>query len=361
MEERVSLQELAQGLSRRKDTTKREAESFLRTFFEVAEEFTLRDGVVRIKAFGTFKLLSVDSRQSVDISTGERIVIDPHSRVTFTPSTALRDAVNKPFSEFQTVVLSDETPTSEMEYVPEEQPVEQPVEQPAEEPQAEEANPNEDMKEQEEQPQPAEQAGGTTVVNQTNTTPTGLQKNSRGFQPTVVNAQYVENQTIQQVVSSAVTEELAKRKRMMISRGGVVACVLAALLLMLAAFLLGYVLAGGTVSLGLKDKPQAEQPAKPTPKPEAPKPMTKPAPKPEPAEEVNYAEQYPQVEGGEYWITGTREEHVMVAGDNLYNLARKAYGDKELAVYIITYNAFENPNNLLLGQKIKLPELKKKE
>ncbi|MCD8285089.1 MAG: HU family DNA-binding protein, partial [Prevotellaceae bacterium] len=223
MEERVSLQELAQGLSRRKDTTKREAESFLRTFFEVAEEFTLKEGVVRIKAFGTFKLLSVDSRQSVDISTGERIVIDPHSRVTFTPSPTLRDAVNKPFSEFQTVVLSDETPTSEMEYVPQEQPAEASVEAaaeaPAEEPQTEEVNPNDDMKEreeQEEQPQPAQQGvGGTTVVNQS-------------VEEMQVNAQYVENQTIQQVVSSAVTEELAKRKRMMISRGGVVACVLAA-------------------------------------------------------------------------------------------------------------------------------------
>ncbi|MCD8303389.1 MAG: HU family DNA-binding protein, partial [Prevotellaceae bacterium] len=259
MEERVSLQELAQGLSRRKETTKREAESFLRTFFEVAEEFTLKEGVVRIKAFGTFKLLSVDSRQSVDISTGERIVIDPHSRVTFTPSTSLRDAVNKPFSEFQTVVLSDETPTSEMEYVPQEQPAEAPIEEPAEEPveepQAEEANPNNDMNEQEEQPQPAQQGvGGTTVVNQS-------------VEEMQVNAQYVENQTIQQVVSSAVSEELAKRKRMMISRGGVVACVLAALLLMLAAFLLGYVCAGGTVSLGLKDKPQAVHTPKPQPKP----------------------------------------------------------------------------------------------
>ncbi len=384
MNERTTLQDLALGLAHRKGLTRREAEAFARAVFDVVADYVVAEGLVRVKGFGTFKLLTVESRESVDINTGERIVIEPHLRVSFTPHSAMRDAVNRPFAEFQTVMLNDATSTEDMEYVPQEEltpsvelqpdtinsndnngaPDGTEEEPPAEAesqvietaPTANSADETADDMQQDNPSQPTATPVQGTVVNQT-------------VEEMSVNAQYVEHRTIQKVVSTAIEEELARRRRVIISWGGIAAFILLALILMAGTFALGFYYASRISHQPVADTPVAVKPHSPKPveanKP-APKPVadTQESPRSEltakPAEE-NYAELYPQVEGGEYWITGTLEEHVMVAGDNLYALARKAYGDKELATYIIVYNAFPNPNNILLGETIKLPSLKKKE
>jgi nucleoid DNA-binding protein len=85
---------------------KEEAELFVKEFFSVIRESLSEDNPVKIKDFGTFKLTLIQARESVDVNTGEKIEIPAHYRFSFSPATALKELVNKPFSNFETTLLS---------------------------------------------------------------------------------------------------------------------------------------------------------------------------------------------------------------------------------------------------------------
>ncbi len=108
MEDRLSVQDLAALLAAKNNMTKKDAEIFVKEFFLLIEEGLSADRYVKIKGLGTFKLIDVDSRESVKVSTGERFEIKSHTKISFTPETSLRDAINKPFAHFNTVLLNDE-------------------------------------------------------------------------------------------------------------------------------------------------------------------------------------------------------------------------------------------------------------
>ncbi len=99
--------DLVQAIAAKKKMTLKEAEEYVDAFFSVVSEGLHREGVVKIKGFGTFKLIEVRDRESVDVNTGERMTIEGHTKMTFTPEATLRDMVNKPFSQFETVVVND--------------------------------------------------------------------------------------------------------------------------------------------------------------------------------------------------------------------------------------------------------------
>ena len=84
-----------------------EAEAFITAMFKVVNEGLKEDKLVKIKGLGTFKLTKVSARESVDVNTGERIIIEGREKISFTPDNYMRDLVNSPFSQFETVVLSD--------------------------------------------------------------------------------------------------------------------------------------------------------------------------------------------------------------------------------------------------------------
>ena len=115
MDNKILLQDIADFLCHRSGITKRESEQFVRAFFEVIQQGLERDQYVKIKGFGTFKLVEVGQRESVNINTGERFQINGHTKVSFTPDTSLKDLVNRPFSHFQTVILNDETAIEELD------------------------------------------------------------------------------------------------------------------------------------------------------------------------------------------------------------------------------------------------------
>ncbi len=86
-----------------------EADIFMQMIVEVINDGLLRDRIVKIKGFGTFKLQSVKERSSVNVNTGERVVIAEHDKVTFIPDKVMKDVINKPFVQFETVVVSEES------------------------------------------------------------------------------------------------------------------------------------------------------------------------------------------------------------------------------------------------------------
>lgn len=104
---KVFLKDISLALAKKKGIDSAEAEEYLNVFFTVIEEALSAEKVVKIKGFGTFKLVEVRDRESVDVNTGERVVIEGHDKVTFTPENSLKELVNKPFSQFETVELND--------------------------------------------------------------------------------------------------------------------------------------------------------------------------------------------------------------------------------------------------------------
>lgn len=117
MEGKVLLQDLAQSLAARRKMQRKDAEAFLKAFFETISTGILQDKTVKIKGLGTFKMIEVQDRESVNVNTGERIVIPGHSKITFTPDSELKDEVNRPFALFQTVIINEGTSIEEMEKV----------------------------------------------------------------------------------------------------------------------------------------------------------------------------------------------------------------------------------------------------
>lgn len=109
MNEKLNIQDLIDTLAERHGMSKKNADSFVKEFFQLIEESLEKDKYVKIRGLGTFKLIDVGSRESVNVNTGERFEIQGHTKVSFTPEPALKDIVNRPFSHFETVVLNDAT------------------------------------------------------------------------------------------------------------------------------------------------------------------------------------------------------------------------------------------------------------
>lgn len=109
-EEKMSksnISRLAKSISSKRGLTQAEAERFVSKMFEVANEGLHEDKLLKIKWLGTFKVAPVKDRESVDVNTGERIVIEGRDKISFTPDNILKEIVNKPFAQFETVVVND--------------------------------------------------------------------------------------------------------------------------------------------------------------------------------------------------------------------------------------------------------------
>ena len=104
---KISLSDLAQRLAEKLGISLQDAELFIRKMFDVANEGLQSDKLVKMKWLGTFKVMAVKDRESVDVNTGERIIIEGRDKISFTPDNILKEIVNKPFAQFETVVVND--------------------------------------------------------------------------------------------------------------------------------------------------------------------------------------------------------------------------------------------------------------
>ena len=104
---KISLSDLAQRLAEKSGISLQDAELFIRKMFDVANEGLQSDKLVKMKWLGTFKVMAVKDRESVDVNTGERIIIEGRDKISFTPDNILKEIVNKPFAQFETIVVND--------------------------------------------------------------------------------------------------------------------------------------------------------------------------------------------------------------------------------------------------------------
>lgn len=112
---RLTINSLAKLLMQKHGLDKTEALQFLTAVFETVQYGLQKDKQVKVKGLGTFKVIEVEARESINVNTGERLLIESHSKITFVPDTAMKDLVNKPFSSFETVILNDGVNFDDME------------------------------------------------------------------------------------------------------------------------------------------------------------------------------------------------------------------------------------------------------
>ena len=122
---KINWQDLAAELAASAGIPRKDAEAFVRTFFDVLGKGVLADKSVKVKALGTFKLVEVQERESVNVNTGERITISGHSKIGFLPDNVLKELVNKPFADFQTVILNEGTTLEDIEKINKKYPAEE--------------------------------------------------------------------------------------------------------------------------------------------------------------------------------------------------------------------------------------------
>lgn len=299
MEQKITQIELAARMAKRTGATKQDSENFVRMFFETIREGLLQDKLVKVKGLGTFKLIEVSDRESVNVNTGERIRIVGHTKVTFTPDNTLRDQVNRPFAEFETVVLNESTSQQEMER----------IDKPSVEP----------VKETVEEKKPAVKKE--------------VKKEAKlSVEKTV--ATQPEKPVSQDVKQPEPSKDTSWMKWILI------------LILLFVVLGLGYYL--GTRKGGSVDE------AQPAPADTVEQVVVK-----EPTPE-DLAKNYPQVEGGDYWIVGEIGVHEMQVGDGLLRISRKWLGNSDLMPYIVVFNGIENPDVIPPGAKLRIPRLVRK-
>ena len=187
----AKVNDFARELSEKYGLSLGDASDFVSAMFDVVkEELDGADSSVKIKGFGTFKVSAVGARASVDVNTGERIIIDGRNKISFTPEVLLRDRVNRPFVQFETVVLNDGVDFSEIDEESEEEldsvtetephgvqlsptaPTSQPTDQPtlSEQPQGVQLSPTAPTSQSTDQPTLSEQSQGVQL---SPTAPTG--------------------------------------------------------------------------------------------------------------------------------------------------------------------------------------------
>lgn len=115
---KTAIQQIISALAKQYNLSAAEAAAFVDAFFDIVSSELKNGNQVKIKGLGTFKVQSVKPRESVNVNTGERVLIEGHDKVSFTPDAVMKELVNKPFSQFETVVINDGVDTEELERVP---------------------------------------------------------------------------------------------------------------------------------------------------------------------------------------------------------------------------------------------------
>ena len=290
------------------------------------------DELVKIKGFGTFKIISVEARESVSVRTGERVMIDSHAKVTFTPDTVMKELVNKPFSQFETVVLNDGVEFDDVAEDEEEETVKS----------EEETTPIEKQPEIVEEPK-VKEAPMITLAEEEPVVEEAVAEEHEVVPP-VVEEPTVEEPLTEDVLIEEEPTESSWLKWLL-------AAVVVLLLMGLSAYG-GYQYAMHKMSNTPPAMPDVE---KPVVKEEPIKQEVK-----ETTEEIDpYAAKDERVRLGAYRIVGTAEEVTVLPGQTFYSICRAHLGP-DMQCYVEVYNNLPRDPKIKEGQVIKIPKLKYK-
>ena len=418
MNERLTIQDLTDLLAAKHSMTKKDAEAFVKEFFLLIEQALESENTVKIKGLGTFKLIDVDSRESVNVNTGERFQIKGHTKVSFSPDANLRDTINKPFAHFETVVLNENTVLEDT-----------PIEETEEEESGEEVIPTDIPESIEPQSQPKEEEKEEMSLTEIQpiVEPRSIEPQSVVVEPKTVPVEKKEIITAEEIIEQELLRANLKPESTIVrsqegksemAKGAEVAQTAIQPTpqknipdssvkekspgpYLITIIILVLLLCGGVVLFiyypdlfssssdknALDMPPVTTQPVKPEVqlsdtieqdsvkdiKPETPKTSITPTPVvPQKKEAVTPAKtenkvirQQPStsvyLDSASYKITGTKTKYTVKEGETLTRVSLRFYGTKAMWPYIVKHNpdVIKNPNNVPYGTTIKIPELTK--
>lgn len=398
--------------------TKKDAEAFVKEFFLLIEQALESENTVKVKGLGTFKLIDVDSRESVNVNTGERFQIKGHTKVSFSPDANLRDTINKPFAHFETVVLNENTVLEDT-----------PIEETEEEESGEEVIPTVIPESIEPQSQPKEEEKEEMSLTEIQpiVEPRSIEPQSVVVEPKTVPVEKKEIITAEEIIEQELLRANLKPESTIVrsqegksemAKGAEVAQTAiqptpqknipdssvkekSPVPYLITIIILVLLLCGGVVLFiyypdlfssssdknALDMPPVTTQPVKPEVqlsdtieqdsvkdiKPETPKTSITPTPVvPQKKEAVTPAKtenkvirQQPStsvyLDSASYKITGTKTKYTVKEGETLTRVSLRFYGTKAMWPYIVKHNpdVIKNPNNVPYGTTIKIPELTK--
>ena len=385
---KLTLNNIAKVLVEKNGLEPKEAMMFTTAMFDLIHDRLNEEGIVKVKGLGTFKMIRVEARESINVRTGERVLIDSHAKITFTPDAVMKELVNKPFSQFETVVLNDDVEFTDMKSeettdetnnseqseslvdvvseggTPEPAPV--PAPEPAPEPVAEPT------------PEPAPVVAPEPVAEVApEPTPVVAPEPTREVpEPTVPSADEESEENTSAVQTCYEEDEEESHWHRNIGWAFLV------LVLMAASAVGGYLYGVGqipsqtamadTVSAVkvnpvvtdtlVNDSLKADSVAVKTEAKHEDKAASEQQPQEKTSQNLHdkYAEMDARVRTGAYKITGLDREVKVRAGDNLKRIARRELGSDDMVCYIEVFNKMNASAELKEGQTIKIPALKLK-
>ena len=381
---KLTLNNIAKVLVEKNGLEPKEAMMFTTAMFDLIHDRLNEDGIVKVKGLGTFKMIRVEARESINVRTGERVLIDSHAKITFTPDAVMKELVNKPFSQFETVVLNDDVEFTDMKSeettdetnnseqseslvdVVSEGGTPEPAPEPAPEPVAEPT------------PEPAPVVAPEPVAEVApEPTPVVAPEPTREVpEPTVPSADEESEENTSAVQTCYEEDEEESHWHRNIGWAFLV------LVLMAASAVGGYLYGVGqipsqtamadTVSAVkvnpvvtdtlVNDSLKADSVAVKTEAKHEDKAASEEQPQEKTSQNLHdkYAEMDARVRTGAYKITGLDREVKVRAGDNLKRIARRELGSDDMVCYIEVFNKMNASAELKEGQTIKIPALKLK-
>lgn len=412
MDTKVLIQDLAKALAERKGIDKKDALAFVQSFFDVVVFSLKRDKYVKIKGLGTFKQIEVESRESMNIHTGERFEIQGHMKISFTPDSSLRDAVNKPFAHFETVALSDDVSESELDAVDdhfkaleleavqmgeiEEVLVEKP-EEIREEALAEPEATVLPVEEKIEEALPVVPEEADAVLPEekedliSEKEPEPLDTDNSAPAESLAASVETKNVTYAAQLPEEDDDEEDEEEKSKFSKYYILLTLFLVLASLGAGYLLGHMTQGKPEEIQvilydtiyIEKKPTVEDTVKIETEPVIKKDETTPplkqkeetvekktgakaepkkaeAVKKETAVKSSNHSNYPQLPGGAYWIVGTAQTYKLRAGETIRLIAERFFGSRQMAPYIIKYNGISDPDHVAEGTVLNIPKLEYK-
>lgn len=401
---KLTLNNIAKVLVEKNGLEPKEAMMFTTAMFDLIHDRLNEEGIVKVKGLGTFKMIRVEARESINVRTGERVLIDSHAKITFTPDAVMKELVNKPFSQFETVVLNDDVEFTDMKSeettdetnnseqseslvdVVSEGGTPEPAPEPAPEPVAEptpvvapEPAPvvaPEPVAEPVAEPAPVVAPEPVAEVAPEPTPVVAPEPTREVPEPTVSSAdeESEENTSAVQTCYEEDEEESHWHRN--------IGWVFLVLVLMAASAVGGYLYGVGqipsqtamadTVSAVkvnpvvtdtlVNDSLKADSVAVKTEAKHEDKAASEEQPQEKTSQNLHdkYAEMDARVRTGAYKITGLDREVKVRAGDNLKRIARRELGSDDMVCYIEVFNKMNASAELKEGQTIKIPALKLK-
>ena len=397
---KLTLNNIAKVLVEKNGLEPKEAMTFTTAMFDLIHDRLNEEGIVKVKGLGTFKMIRVEARESINVRTGERVLIDSHAKITFTPDAVMKELVNKPFSQFETVVLNDDVEFTDMKSEettdetnnseqseslvdvvseggtpePAPEPAPEPVAEPTPEPAPVVAP--EPVAEVAPEPTPVVAPEPVAEVAPEPAPVVAPEPTREVPEPTVPSADEESEENTSAVQTCYEEDEEESHWHRNIGWAFLV------LVLMAASAVGGYLYGVGqipsqtamadTVSAVkvnpvvtdtlVNDSLKADSVAVKTEAKHEDKAASEEQPQEKTSQNLHdkYAEMDARVRTGAYKITGLDREVKVRAGDNLKRIARRELGSDDMVCYIEVFNKMNASAELKEGQTIKIPALKLK-